>query len=126
MVQDGQPEFLPAVRRARIERLDIYEISETELQFLERGSPESIFLNFAVFLISISASFIIALLTNEIQSSRIFTVFVIVAVVGLIVAAVLLVLWVWYRRSTSTIFEQIRRRMPPEGVPTGGIEGAAN
>jgi hypothetical protein len=122
MAQDGGPEFLPAVRRARIERLDIYEISETELQILERGSPESILLNFAIFLISIAASFLIALLITEIQSSRTFTVFVIVTVVGFIIGTILLAFWAWYRRSTTTMFEQIRRRMPPEGVPTAEID----
>ena len=122
MAQDDGPQFLPAVRRARIERLDIYEISETELQILERGSPDSIFLNFSIFLISIAASFLIALLTTEIQSSRVFTVFVIVAVIGFIVGVVLLAFWAWYRRSTTTMFQQIRRRMPPEGVPTTEID----
>jgi hypothetical protein len=122
MAHEEESRFLPAVRRARIERLDIYEISEIELQILERGSPESILLNFAIFLISIAASFIIALLTTEIQSSRIFVVFVIVTVAGFIIGAVLLALWAWYRQSTRTIFEQIRRRMPPEGDRTAEIE----
>lgn len=122
MSQEGEPEFLPAVRRARIERLDIYEISEAELQLLERGSPESILLNFAIFLISIAASFLIALLTTEIESVRMFNVFVIITVVGFITGLVLLALWARYRRSTSTIFRQIRQRMPPEGVPTVEID----
>jgi hypothetical protein len=74
-------------------------------------------------LISIAVSFLVALLTTEIQSSRTFAVFVIVTVVGFITGAVLLALWTWYRRSTTTIFDQIRRRMPPEGVPTADIEG---
>jgi NADH:ubiquinone oxidoreductase subunit K len=120
---EHEPAFFPAVRRARIEHLDIYEISETELQILERGSPESILLNFAIFLISVAASFVIALLTTEITSSRIFTVFVIIAAVGLIIGTVLMALWAWYRRSTKTIFDQIRRRMPPEGLPTAEIDG---
>jgi hypothetical protein len=122
MSLEDHTKFLPAVRRAPIERLDIYEISETELQILERGSPESIFLNFAIFLMSVTISFLIALLTTEIQSSRTFAVFVVVTVVGFVSGAVLLALWLWHRRSTATIFEQIRRRMPPEGVPNAGIE----
>ncbi len=126
MAQEHEPEFLPAVRRARIERLDIYEISETELQILERGSPESVLLNFAIFLISIAGSFLVALLTTEIRSARIFAVFVIVTTIGLIIGAVLLALWAWYRRSTTTMFDQIRRRMPPEGVPAAEIDGTAN
>lgn len=93
------------------------------MQILERGSPESIFLNFAIFLISISASFLVALLTIEIQSVRIFNVFIVVTVVGFTIGGVLLALWAWYRRSTTTTFAQIRRRMAPEGIPTAEIEG---
>ncbi|WP_162826807.1 hypothetical protein [Pseudolabrys taiwanensis] len=123
MASQDQSGFLPAVRRGRIERLDIYEISETELQILERGSPESLFLNFAIFLLSIAISFLVTLLTTEIQSSRTFIVFVVVAVLGFIIGLVLLALWAWHRHSTALIFEQIRRRMPPEGVPTVEIDG---
>lgn len=110
-------ELLPAIRRARIDRLNIYEVSETELQMLERGSPESIFLNFAIFLISAASSFLVALLTTEIPSTRVFVVFVVLTVIGFVGGIVLFGLWGWHRRSTTTIFAQIRRRMPPEGVP---------
>lgn len=118
MTDQNGPEFLPAVRRARIDRLNIYEVSETELQLLERGSPESIFLNFAVLLLTISVSFFIALFTTEISSDRVFYVFVIVTAVALVSGTVLLWVWAWHRRSTTTVLEQIRRRMPPEGIPT--------
>jgi hypothetical protein len=117
MNRGEEPEFLPAVRRARIERLNIYEISETELQILERGSPDSLFLNFAIFLLSSALSFLVALLTTEISSARIFNVFAIITTVAGVSGVVLLALWAWHRRSTTTIFEQIRRRMPPEGIP---------
>ncbi len=115
-------EFLPAIRRARIDRLNIYEVSDSELQLLERGSPESLFLNFAIFLLSSATSLLAALLTTNIESTRVFNVFVIVTVVGFIVGMFLLALWRWYRRSRSTIFEQIRQRMPPEGVPPDAEE----
>ncbi len=115
-------EFLPAIRRARIDRLNIYEVSDSEPQLLERGSPESLFLNFAIFLLSSATSLLAALLTTNIESTRVFNVFVIVTVVGFIVGMFLLALWRWYRRSRSTIFEQIRQRMPPEGVPPDAEE----
>jgi len=114
--------FLPEIRRARIDRLNIYEVSDSELQLLERGSPESLFLNFAIFLLSSAISLLAALLTTNIESTRVFNVFVIVTVVGFIAGMFLLALWRWYTRSRSTIFEQIRQRMPPEGVPADAQE----
>ena len=66
-------DLLPAIRRARIDRLNIYEISETELQMLERGSPESLFLNFAIFLLSSASSLLVALLTTKIVAVHGFT-----------------------------------------------------
>jgi hypothetical protein len=115
-LETGNQEFLPAVRRARYERLDIYEVSDSELQLLERGSSESLFLNFAIFLLSSSFSLLVALLTTNIESIRAFNIFVIITVVGFIGGVLLLALWGWHRRSRATLFEQIRRRMPPEGV----------
>lgn len=111
-----QPVLLPAIRRAKLDRLDIYEISESELETLERGAPDSLFLNFAIFLLSSAISFLTALLTTNIESPRAFAVFVILTVVGLVGGAMLLALWCWFRQSKIKIFAQIRGRMPPEGV----------
>ncbi len=76
--------FLPAIRRARIGRLDIYEVSESELLQLERGSLDSIFLNFAIFLISAAINLFVALVTTNIDSRRTFDVFVIVTTVSFV------------------------------------------
>jgi Na+/melibiose symporter-like transporter len=115
--QPQLPELLPAIRRARIDRLNIYEISEAELQVLEHGSPESLFLNFAIFLLSSASSLLVTLLTTKIESERLFYVFVIVTVIGFIAGLVLMFLWRRNRQSTSLVFAEIRRRMPPEGAP---------
>jgi hypothetical protein len=113
-------ELLPAIRRARIDSLNIYEVSESELALLERGSPDSLFLNFAVFLLSSALSLLVALLTTTITSSRTFTVFVVFTVTGVVGGLFLLLLWLRNRQSTAAVFAQIRRRMPPEGVPAPG------
>ena len=100
-------QLLPAIRRGRIDRLNIYEVTDSELHLLERGSPESLFLNLAVFLLSTA----ITLLSTEIGSARVFSVFVILTVLGFILGTLLLALWWWHRRSSSLIIEEIRRRM---------------
>lgn len=111
------PDLLPAIRRARIDTLNIYEISEGELQVLEHGSPESLYLNFAIFLLSSAGSVLVALLTTRIESERLFNTFVIFSVTGFMIGLLLMLLWRRNRQSTSLVFAEIRRRMPPEGAP---------
>jgi hypothetical protein len=82
-------EILPAVRRARYGQLTIYEISEDELELLERGSPDSLLLNFSIFALSVCVSFLIALLTTTIPSDRTFIVFVVVTAVAALGGVVL-------------------------------------
>lgn len=110
----GEP-FQPEIRRARFDRLTIYEVSESELDVLERGSPGSIYLNFAIFLLSSAISLSVALLGATIPSDRTFLTFVALTVVGYVAGLVLLALWCRNRASVSAVAEEIRRRLPPEG-----------
>lgn len=115
--QGNEPsELKPAIRRAPIAQLTIYEISEAELEILARGSANSVYLNFAIFLLSVSASFLIALLTTTITSHKTFTIFVVIAVVGAIGGILLLILWSKTRKSISDLVQTIKRRLPPEGI----------
>lgn len=107
-------EILPAIRRARYDRLTLIEISEDALDRIERGSPDSIFLNFSIFYAGVFASFLIALLSTEITPLRGFTVFVLVAAVSAVSGAVLFALWWRSRRTVSDLIARIRKRVPPE------------
>jgi len=62
-------EMLPAVRRARIGWLTIYDVSESELQLLERGSPQSPLLNLATAMLSAALGILVALLTTTVEST---------------------------------------------------------
>ncbi|WP_179696552.1 hypothetical protein [Methylobacterium sp.] len=115
MPQPDADAFLPAIRRARFGQLVIYEISDTELQLIERGSPDSVFLTFGIFLISIGVSFLVTLLSTAIESIRIFTTFVVVSTIGMVTGLILLGLWWWYRKSRSDLFRTIRERLPQDG-----------
>lgn len=55
----------PRIIRGRVDSLSLYEITETELDTLERGSPYSIHLNFGVFLLTLGLSFLTSLLTTD-------------------------------------------------------------
>ena len=92
------------------------KIADYELDVLARGSPSSTFLNFAIFLLSIALSFHIALVSTTISANRIFSVFVIIVVLGYISGIVLFVLWFRNRQSTSKIIKRIKERIPPEAT----------
>lgn len=107
--------FLPEIRRGRFAQLTIFEVSDSELDFLEKGSPDSIYLNFAVFLLSVAISFTISLLTTTIAPITTFIIFVICTIIGYIGGVVLLVVWLKTRSSVSDCIKTIRKRLPPEG-----------
>ncbi len=110
-----------AIRRATIRSLSIYEVSESELQTLERGSADSTLLTLGIALLSVALSFTATLTTVAIESIRTYAVFVVITVVGYVSGVVLLVLWAPHRRAVSECVRRIRDRMPPEGNLTEGL-----
>ncbi len=100
------------VRRGAFAQLTIYEVAEYELEILEHGSPDSIYLNFAIFLLSIAVSFLVSLVTADV-STRVFIVFVSITVIGLLLGIFLLILWFRTRKSVSILVKKIRNRLPP-------------
>ncbi len=112
-----EKEFHPAIRRARISTLIIYEISDSELDTIARGSPASIYLNLAIFLLTVFISFLITLLTTPPSPNRMFTVFLVIAAISFVGGFTLLCLWVHRYRSTTKMIDTIKNRLPPEGVP---------
>jgi hypothetical protein len=114
---EGQNQPLaPAIHRVPLDKLTIFEITESELEALERGSPESIYLNLGVGVISIAVSFSIALATTNIESVKTFCFFVIVTVIGYLAGLTFGLLWWQSRRSLKTVAQEIRRRGTPEGI----------
>jgi len=110
-------DFSPEIKRARIDCLNIYEISEGELEILEKGSPGSIFLNFAIFLIGSAFTLLVAILTTDIKSNNTYIIFVVLTVIGLLSGLLLLFLWYRNNKSISRLIEIIRSRLPREEIP---------
>jgi hypothetical protein len=119
MTRPQKPQLDPAIHRVRLDKLTIFEITEAELEALERGSPESLFLNLGIAALSVACCFVIALLTTRIEDTRAFCVFVIVCVAGFMAGITFALLWWQSRRSLKNVARDIRSRMPPEGVQEG-------
>ncbi len=115
---ESPPEKQPKIRRGRVDSLSLYEITDYELNVLATGSPSSIFLNFAIFSLSVASSFLAALLSTTI-TDRVFTVFVLVVVIFFISGIVLLSLWARDRKSMSEIIRRIKARIPPDHIEEG-------
>ena len=102
------------VRRAKFDSLSLYEVTEAELVDLERGGPASLFLNLAIFMLSVAICFLIAIQTTDVKPEHTYVAYAIVTAVGFAVGLVLTILWLVYRQSTSVIIKRIKKRMPPD------------
>jgi hypothetical protein len=74
-----------------------------------------VFLNFAIFLLSVAISFSVTLATVTIASDRTFQVFVIITVIGYLGAFILLLVWGRSYHSIRTTTRTIRERLLAEG-----------
>jgi hypothetical protein len=107
-------EYTLKVRRAPFSELAVYEISEYELEVLERGSPDSVKLNFSLALLSIAITSTLTLLTTPIPSGKVFQAWFTVTSFGYIIGIYLLVIWLFgnSRQSAKALAKKIRERMP--------------
>ncbi len=105
---------LPEIRRAPLGQLTSYEISESELEALEKGSQDSIYLNFAIFLLSIAISFTVTLIVSPISSLFIFMAFMNLSVIGYLGGVFLLLLWYKNQKSAIKVADNIRKRLPSQ------------
>lgn len=100
------------IHRARVDTLNIYEVSDSELTTIERGSTNSIFLNFSIFLLSIAVSLLIALLTANFNGKTVVqTIFILLTIVGFLGGGFLLIFWYRKRDDFKITIKKIRERM---------------
>jgi len=110
------------IRRGRVDSVDLYEIKDSELDLLEKGSPADLQLNFSVFLLSLSFSAICALATASFQNSIVEIIFVLVVIVGVLLGTYLLLSWYRTRTSVRQLCKHIRSRIPPDVPPPSPSE----
>ncbi len=110
--QESSGEIGPKIKRGRYDSLELFEVSESELTIIERGSPSSTYLNFAIFLISIASSFLTTLLTVDLsEKMTLFTIFTVICVIGYLIGIFLVILWYQNKNEFNDVIEKIRGRM---------------
>jgi hypothetical protein len=109
---EEQPARLP-VRFATLGEIRIYWVYEHELDTLAHGTANALFLNFALFLLPISITLLVTLLTTTIPSDRLFYGFLTVALTTAIAGILLLSLWWRSYKSAGDLLRTIQARMPP-------------
>jgi hypothetical protein len=102
------------VRRGRVGSVDLYEVKDSELDILEKGSPADIQLNFSIFLFSIAVSCGTCLATATFTKPKVESLFTTVTVIGFLGGAYLLIAWARNRTSLKTLCHEIRQRIPAE------------
>jgi len=115
-----QSNFIPApiIKRGSLTTLSLYEITDYELDILESGGPSSIYLNFAIFLLSIAFGFLITILTVDVKNIKIFTFFLSSTTIGFVLGVALLIIWNKTRLSISKLCVKIRGRIVADDSPS--------
>ena len=104
------------IRRGTVDSLLMCDITDYEWDHLKRGTSESVFLNLGVALLSISCSFLIALLTTTIDS-LIFIIFTVIVVSGFICGIAFMGLWWRDRQLINPLIKKIERRFEAAEKP---------
>jgi hypothetical protein len=110
------------VRRGRVASVDIYEIKDSELDILEKGSPADLQLNFAIFLLSLAFSGICTLVTATFSNNKTETIFVVVTIISILLGVYLLISWWRNRTSLKEVADKIRQRIPPDVAEDASIK----
>ena len=102
----------PLIYRGKLDSITVYEITDYELEMLDRGSPDSDILNYSILLLSAATSFLIALLTTEIKSIELLCAFEMCVIVGYVIG--LFLFHKWYKDSggSKPLINKIKDRVP--------------
>lgn len=96
----------------KVHSLIIFEVSDGELEIIERGSPNSTYLNFSIFLISIFISFLIALLTCDFsKNDKLLYIFFIICIISGILGILFSIIWYRSKNDVDDVIKKIRSRI---------------
>ena len=102
------------VKRGVVDSINIYEITENELETLEAATPTGILFDIGLFCLSAAIAFTITLCTTSIDSERMFNTFLVVTIVGYLSFLAFLIIWLASRKSVKETTKKVRDRMNPK------------
>jgi Flp pilus assembly protein TadB len=102
----------PVVRIAPVGELNVYQVTESELDELAKGGTSSLWLNFALALLPTGVGIVVTMRSSQLSDTN-FVLFTCVAVILFVIGAICFVVWVVGYKSSRKLVEQIKRRMPP-------------
>ena len=107
------------VQRHRIDSLELYDVTEDELNALEKGTSTNTKLTISVALLSIGCTFGVSLLSTTIESLVTLVLISSSTVFGIGIGIVLWVIW-WNgdRKAVGEVVTRIKARKNPEVVDT--------
>lgn len=112
------------IRTHIISQVEAYQVTIEELESIKReGSEVGFYFHVSEFFLTAGFAFLIALLTTEIKSNRVFEIFVIAVILGLSLGLVFGLKWFRSRGSVNAIFRRIEaRQIGPSGDATHQIQ----
>lgn len=101
-----------SVHRRKIGSVTIFDVTETELTILEKGTDASVWLNFFIATLSIGVSFFVSLLTAEWSNSISLTriIFICITVIMFLAAIICFVFWKREQGQHKETIMKIRER----------------
>ena len=97
----------------RVESIVLYEVTENELEGLEKGPPNQD-LNYAISLISTVLAFGVAWATSDFKSDAIEIIVILYSVGAVIASSYLMFRWRDAKKSFNTVVSTIRDRKRPK------------
>lgn len=98
------------VCRHRIDEIAIFEVSESELDQLEKGRTSDLFFQFSIALLSVAVSITITMFTATFDNSYIETIFISLCIISYVIGLFLMILWYKSHDSIKSLIKKIRER----------------
>lgn len=111
-----------AVNRGKVDSINIYEITDSELEMLESATPTGILFDIGLACLSVAITLSVAISTTTIENERLFYTFLIVLVIGYLAFGAFTVIWLVTRQSVKKTTQKIRSRLNPLKNIEGDID----